>query len=115
MIDKATSPANIQSMLQTLRSHQVQASQPLQDPMATAETGASTKSSFSQMVGGAIAQVNDVQLESRRLQTAYEKGEDLPLTDVVLGMQKSSIAFEATLQIRNKVLKAYEDILNMPV
>jgi flagellar hook-basal body complex protein FliE len=33
----------------------------------------------------------------------------------VLGMQKSSLAFEATLQVRNKVLKAYEDILNMPV
>ena len=32
-----------------------------------------------------------------------------------LGMQKASLAFEATLQVRNKVLKAYEDILNMPV
>jgi len=30
-------------------------------------------------------------------------------------MQKSSLAFEATLQIRNKVLKAYEDVMNMPV
>ena len=115
MIDKVNSQANIQSMLQTLRSHQAQASQPLQDPTAAAETGASTKSSFSQMVGGAIAQVNDTQLESKRLQSAYERGEDLPLSDVVLGMQKSSIAFEATLQIRNKVLKAYEDIMNMPV
>ena len=37
------------------------------------------------------------------------------LTDVVLGMQKSSLSFEATLQVRNKVLKAYEDIMNMPV
>jgi flagellar hook-basal body complex protein FliE len=46
---------------------------------------------------------------------AYDRGEDLPLTDVVLGMQKASIAFEATLQIRNKVIKAYEDIKNMPV
>jgi len=32
-----------------------------------------------------------------------------------MSMQKSSLAFEATLQIRNKVLKAYEDIMNMPV
>jgi flagellar hook-basal body complex protein FliE len=37
------------------------------------------------------------------------------LTDVVLGMQKSSLSFEATLQVRNKVVKAYEEILNMPV
>ena len=39
----------------------------------------------------------------------------MPLTDVVMNMQKSSLAFEATLQIRNKVLKAYEDIMNVPV
>jgi flagellar hook-basal body complex protein FliE len=32
-----------------------------------------------------------------------------------MGLQKSSLAFEATLQIRNKVLKAYEEIMNMPV
>ncbi len=31
------------------------------------------------------------------------------------GSGKSSLAFEATLQIRNKVLKAYEDVMNMPV
>ena len=52
--------------------------------------------------------------ESLEMQEAYERGE-VPLTDVVLAMQKSSLAFEATLQMRNKVLKAYEDILNMPV
>jgi flagellar hook-basal body complex protein FliE len=46
---------------------------------------------------------------------AYERGEEVPLTDVVLAMQKSSLSFEATLQVRNKVLKAYEEILNMPV
>jgi flagellar hook-basal body complex protein FliE len=49
------------------------------------------------------------------LRDAYDRGEDVPLTDVVLAMQKSSLAFEATLQVRNKVLKAYEDVLNMPV
>jgi flagellar hook-basal body complex protein FliE len=37
------------------------------------------------------------------------------LTDVVLSMQKASLAFEATLQVRNKIMKAYEDIMNMPV
>ena len=59
--------------------------------------------------------MNTAQIETRNLQAAYERGENVPLTDVVLGMQKSSLAFEATLQIRNKVLKAYEEILNMPV
>ena len=115
MIERATSQANIQSMLETLRSYQSQASQmPADTPSATSAT-AVQKGGFAEMVSGAIGQVNAASVEADRLQHAYEVGEDLPLADVVLGMQKSTIAFEATLQIRNKVLKAYEDILNMPV
>jgi flagellar hook-basal body complex protein FliE len=56
-----------------------------------------------------------VQQESKAKAEAYERGEGVPLTDVVLGMQKSSIAFEATLQVRNKLLSAYKDIVSMPV
>ena len=115
MIERATSQANIQSMLETLRSYQSQASQmPADTPSATG-ANAVQKGGFAEMVSGAIGQVNAASVEADRLQHAYEVGEDLPLADVVLGMQKSSIAFEATLQTRNKVLKAYEDILNMPV
>ena len=118
MIERATSAANIASMLQTMRAMQVEAGSmaPVTAPGVQAGgRGELVPAGFGQMVKGALGQVNAMQLESTRLQTAYERGEDLPLTDVVLGMQKSSLAFEATLQIRNKVLKAYEDILNMPV
>jgi flagellar hook-basal body complex protein FliE len=62
-----------------------------------------------------LDKVNETQAKSSNLQEAYQRGEDVPLTDVVLGMQKSSLAFEATLQVRNKVLRAYEEIMNMPV
>ena len=66
-------------------------------------------------VKNAIGTVNEAAQASAIRKTAYEKGEDIPLTDVVLSMQRSSVAFEATLQIRNKMLKAYEEILRMPV
>jgi flagellar hook-basal body complex protein FliE len=123
MIERATSVANIQSMLQTMRAMQAQAGADIQSPAAPLTSGlqgpqgtqGTGKAAFTDLVKGAISQVNDAQVASRQLQTAYERGENVPLTDVVLGMQKSSLAFEATLQIRNKVLKAYEDILNMPV
>ena len=62
-----------------------------------------------------IDQVNTMQARSAEMISRYESGEDVPLTDVVLAMQKSSLAFEATLQVRNKIMKAYEDLLNMPV
>ena len=119
MIDKAISPANIQSMLQTLRNHQAQAAGGTQGmPGAidlTGGTASAGKTGFSDLVSGALRQVDQLQVQSTDMREAFDRGEDIALTDVVLGMQKSSLAFEATLQVRNKVLKAYEDILNMPV
>ncbi len=114
MIEKAISPANIQSMLQTLRSHQAQASG-LPGAEVKGLTPATGKTDFGDLVTGALAKVHDTQLQSSIMRPVYVRGDDIALTDVVLGMQKSSLAFEATLQVSNKVLKAYEDILNMPV
>jgi len=70
---------------------------------------------FTDSVRNLLNKVNDVNVNSEKMADAYQRGEDIPLTDVVLGMQKASLSFEATLQVRNKVLKAYEDIMNMPV
>ena len=75
----------------------------------------SSELSFSDAAKYALNEVNASQHQSKALKEAYDRGEDVPLTNVVLAMQKSSLAFEATLQVRNKMLKAYEDILNMPV
>jgi len=113
MLEKINSQANIQSMLETLRSHQLQAGGMSKESAEKAL--ASNRPGFSDMIENALGQVNATQLKSAALQDAYDRGEDVPLTDVVIGMQKSSLAFETTLQVRNKVLKAYEQILNMPV
>ena len=113
MIDKVTSQANISSMLQTLRAYQAEAAgieaPSVDKAKSTPQTG------FGDMIRQTIENVNDNQKKAQELSSAYERGEPVPLTDVVLAMQKSSLSFEATLQVRNKVLKAYEDILNMPV
>ena len=73
------------------------------------------KGNFATYMADAFNGVNDTQQASADLKNAYERGEDVPLTDVVLSMQKASIGFEATLQVRNKLMRAYEDIMNMPV
>jgi flagellar hook-basal body complex protein FliE len=113
MISKINSQANIQSMLETLRSHQTQASNRLQGLNDGAAPAQSVD--FGQSIQRVLQQVNETQLQSDQQVSRYERGEDVPLTDVVLSMQKASLSFEATLQVRNKVMKAYEDILNMPV
>jgi len=112
MIEKATSASSIASMLQTLKSHAAQASGVGIDGLG-GQTVA--KSDFSDLLRQAVKDTNNLQLDSQETNNAFERGEQVPLTDVVLKMQKASLSFEATLQVRNKVLKAYEDIMNMPV
>ena len=70
---------------------------------------------FGDLLGGALDSVKELQNTSKVLKESYERGEDIPLTSVVLATQKASLGFEATLQIRNKLVKAYDDIMNMPV
>ena len=94
--------------LDALRLEDAQANQ-------SARINEATNLSFSSMTKNALDEVNAAQKSSMALREAYDRGEDVPLTNVVLEMQKSSLAFESALQVRNKVLKAYEDILNMPV
>jgi flagellar hook-basal body complex protein FliE len=107
MIEKATSAASIASMLKTLQSHASQA-QGIQDDGAA-------KADFSALIRQAVGNTNAAQVDSQNTTAAFERGEAVPLTDVVMKMQKASLSFEATLQVRNKVLKAYEDVMNMPV
>ena len=124
MIDKINSQSNIQSMLQTLRSYQSQASGGMDGDGnkvggglngLNGSQGPQGPSGFGDLVRQTVDKVNANQMQASKISSAYERGEGVPLTDVVLSMQKSSLSFEATLQVRNKVLKAYEDILNMPV
>ncbi|HBO15292.1 MAG TPA: flagellar hook-basal body complex protein FliE [Porticoccaceae bacterium] len=109
-----TNIGNIEAVLSQIRNYQAQAQDGVNTNPFDQNQGVE-KAGFADAVKGAIQEVNGTQMRSKELKTAYEMGEDVPLTDVVIGMQKSSLAFEATLQIRNKVLKAYEDILHMPV
>ena len=46
---------------------------------------------------------------------AYERGETTDIASVMLTQQQASIQFEATLQVRNKLLTAYKDIMNMSI
>ena len=109
-----TSMNNIESVLTQIRAYQAEAADGANQPdIGLVENDKSTR--FTDTIKGALSEVNETQSTSKAIRNAYERGEDVPLTDVVMSLQKSSLAFEATLQIRNKVLKAYEEIMNMPV
>lgn len=71
--------------------------------------------SFGGAMTDALNAVNTQQGEASALSAAYERGETHDIAGVMLARQKASIGFEATLQVRNKLLSAYRDIMNMPV
>jgi len=70
---------------------------------------------FTDVMKGALEQVNELQAQSSAISEAYEKGETTDIAAVMLARQSASIGFEATLQVRNKLLTAYNDIMSMPV
>jgi flagellar hook-basal body complex protein FliE len=71
--------------------------------------------SFGATLEAALKQVNNSQSAASKASEAYERGETVDVAQVMLARQKASIAFEATLQARNKLLSAYKDIMSMPV
>lgn len=79
------------------------------------QTNPSSKN-FSEMLTDAINGVNSMQLNAKDQARRFELGDpNLSLADVMVAKEKSGIAFEATVQVRNKVMEAYKQIMNMPV
>ena len=71
---------------------------------------------FSELLSSAVNGVNDAQKASNAMKTAYEQGDpSVSITQVMIQSQKASVAFDAVTQVRNKVVRAYEDIMKMPV
>lgn len=72
--------------------------------------------SFGEMFKSAVDTVNDNQQAANALATRYEQGDpkvDLP--EVMIALQKSSVSFQAMTQVRNKMIEAYKEIINMPL
>lgn len=83
----------------------------------TASQGAATEGpEFSRLLKESLDQVNELQSSSRELKRAFETGTaDVSLPEVMVAVQKASVSFEAVTQVRNRLLSAYQEIMNMQV
>ena len=106
----AISTANMQSMITRMRMMANQIS-----PDASNGMSAAQGASFGESLKASLDKVNELQMVAKDKTTSFELGEDISITEVMLAKEKASIAFEATLQVRNKVLTAYQEIMQMPV
>ncbi len=80
---------------------------------APAPTGAA---SFSNVLKSSLEGVNAAQHRAEALQKAFVLGDDkVSLSDTMIAMQKANISFQTTVQVRNRMVAAYNDIMNMQV
>lgn len=76
----------------------------------------SGQNSFGDVLKQAVNSVNETQQKSSELQRAFEMGDpQVDITQVMIQMQKASVSFEAMNQVRNRLVSAYQDIMNMPI
>ena len=74
-----------------------------------------TPANFADALGRAVDSVNSAQASASDASARYERGETTDVAAVMIARQRASVGFEATLQVRNKLLSAYQDIMNMPL
>jgi flagellar hook-basal body complex protein FliE len=74
------------------------------------------KESFGAVLGQFVNQVNEAQTASTDLAARFEQGDEkVSLAQVMVASQKSSVSFQAVVQVRNKLLAAYQDVMNMQI
>ena len=74
------------------------------------------KTGFAEALQASIDSVNNSQMNAEKLGQNFVMGDDsVSLSDVMIAGQKASIAFQTTVQVRNKLVSAYHDIMNMQV
>lgn len=115
--------ADVNSVLSDIRAlrdrmqEQQQVPQPLEKQIERVnEPGESDGTRFMDTLKGAVDQVNELQQTSGDLKTRYQKDDpEVDITRVMVANQKASVAFDATVEVRNRVVQAYETIMNMPI
>ena len=85
------------------------------DTASPAQATGTKPTSFADTLQDALKDVNASQNQASALSESYERGETVDIAKVMLARQQASVGFEATLQVRNKLLSAYKDIMSMPV
>jgi len=117
MVEKG-SLSNILSQMKEIKAEMNNTISPIQAPRVDklSQSQDVKKTGFGDMLTSAINSVNDEKIKSGKLATAYQLGDpNVDLPQVMIQAQKSSVAFEAMTQVRNRLVKAYETVMSMGV
>lgn len=102
----------INQVLAQMRAMQLAA----QDRLPTDGAEGVGKTEFSELMKASLDQVNEAQSTAKSLATAFESGDtSVELPEVMVALQKANVSFQAITQVRNKLLNAYQEVMNMQV
>ena len=77
---------------------------------------ATGQSDFSELLKQSVEKVNDSQMDAKKLADGFQAGDpNIQVSEVMVALQKSNVSFQAMLQVRNKLVSAYQEIMNMQV
>jgi len=84
--------------------------------LGNVETQQASKVNFSDALKDSLNEVNQIQKDAKTLSHNFAMGDDsVALSDVMIAGQKANISFQATVQVRNKLVSAYQEMMNMQV
>ena len=107
------SSMQIQQVLAEMRALQARAAG---GPADAAPTGGAPVADFASLMKSSVDHIAAMQNQASSLAQAYESGDkSVDLTKVMLEVQKAGLAFRAMTQVRNKLLDAYTQVMNMSV
>ncbi len=102
----------IEQMLSALRTTAAQASGKPAEATPTAAGGAD----FAQILQGSIDKVNQTQVQANQMAEKLAAGDTSQnLHEVMIALQTASVSFQEMVQVRNKLVSAYQDVMNMQV
>lgn len=78
-------------------------------------TSAEAQQTFANTLKDAISKVNDQQIQSDTMTEKLINGGNVDLHEVMIASQKASITLNATMEVRNKAVEAYQEIMRMSV
>lgn len=106
--------SRIEAMVAQLKAAAARATPANENPLQAKQ--AAGAADFQSALKSSLDQVNQVQLQSQQLAERFSMGDStVSLSDAMIAMQKSSIALQQTVQVRNKLVSAYQEIMNMGV
>ena len=84
-------------------------------PLATKPIQHSASDSFGRMLMGSLNRVNNMQLEAEAKIENLANSKQTDIHQTMIAVEKASVSFELVMQIRNKLISAYDKIMRMPV